>query len=138
MELHRSVYYYQSGKKDDRALRMRLRELAYSRPRCGYRRLTVLLQREGWLVNHKRIYRIYGKEVLLALTKRRKKRVSDRRLKPLLATCVGEGGGVDFGSDQLADRDTFWVLTAIDHVCRKCVCLEGGAELPGRRGSCCS
>jgi len=66
--LHRSVCRYESRQKDDRALRMRLKELAYSRPRYGYRRLTVLLQREGWVVNHKRIYRLYGEEGLLVRT----------------------------------------------------------------------
>ena len=53
------MFYYQSRTKDDRALRLRLKELAYARPRYGYRRLTILLQREGWPVNHKRVHRIY-------------------------------------------------------------------------------
>jgi len=52
---------------------MRLKELAYARPGYGYRRLTVLLQRDGWVVNHKRVYRIYGEEELLVRTKRRKR-----------------------------------------------------------------
>jgi len=101
--LHRSVCRYESRQKDDRALRMRLKELAYSRPRYGYRRLTVLLQREGWPVNHKRIYRIYGEEVLLVRTKRRKKRAAQRRLRPLPAIEPGEHWSIDFVSDQLAD-----------------------------------
>jgi len=128
--LHRSTYYYQSRKKDDRALRMRIKELAYSRPRYGYRRLTVLLQREGWEVNHKRIYRIYGEEELLVRTKRRKKRAAQRRLKPLPATQVGEHWSIDFVSDQLADGRRFRVLTAIDQVSRECVCLEVAQKLP--------
>jgi hypothetical protein len=72
IELHRSVCRYESCKKDDRAVRMRLKEPAYSRPRYGYRRLTVLLQREGWPVSHKRVYRIYGEEGLLVRTKLRR------------------------------------------------------------------
>ena len=130
MLLHRSTYYYPSRKKDDRALRMRIKELAYSRPRYGYRRLTVLLQREGWEVNHKRIYRIYGEEELLVRTKRRKKRAAQRRLKPLPATRVGEHWSIDFVSDQLADGRRFRVLTAIDQVSRECVCLEVAQKLP--------
>ena len=130
IELHRSVFYYQSRKKDDRALRMRLKELAYSRPRYGYRRLTVLLQREGWAVNHKHVYRIYGEEGLRVQTKRSKKRAAQRRLKPLPATGPGERWSIDFVSDQLADGRRFRVLTAIDQVSRECVCLETAQRLP--------
>jgi len=128
--LHRSVCRYESRKKDDRALRMRLKELAYARPRYGYRRLTVLLQRDGWLVNHKRVYRIYGEEGLLVRTKRRKKRAAQRRLPLLPATARGERWSIDFVSDQLADGRRFRVLTAIDQVSRECVCLEVAQRLP--------
>ena len=130
LSLARSTYYYQSRAKDDRALRMRLKELAYARPRYGYRRLTVLLQREGWEVNHKRIYRIYREEELLVRTKRRKRRAAQRRLQPLPATRVGEHWSIDFVSDQLADGRRFRVLTAIDQVSRECVCLEVAQKLP--------
>jgi putative transposase len=109
---------------------MRLKELAYSRPRYGYRRLTVLLQREGWPVNHKRVYRIYGEEGLLVRTKRRKRRASERRLRPLPATEPGKHWSIDFVSDQLADGRRFRVLTAIDHVSRECVCIEVDQRLP--------
>lgn len=128
--LHRSVCRYESRKKDDRALRMRLKELAYARPRYGYRRLTVLLQRDGWPVNHKRVYRIYGEEALLVRTKRRKKRAAERRLQPLPATEPGEHWSIDFLSDQLADGRRFRVLTAIDQASRECVCLEAAQRLP--------
>jgi putative transposase len=109
---------------------MRLKELAYARPRYGYRRLTVLLQRDGWLVNHKRVYRIYGEEALLVRTKRRKKRAAERRLQPLPATVPGEHWSIDFVSDQLADGRRFRILTAIDQVSRECVCLEAAQRLP--------
>jgi len=90
----------------------------------------VLLQREGWPVNHKRIYRIYGEEELLVRTKRRKKRAGQRRLKPLPATEPGEHWSIDFVSDQLADGRRFRVLTAIDQVSRECVCLKAAQSLP--------
>ena len=109
---------------------MRLKELAYARPRYGYRRLTILLQREGWPVNHKRIYRIYGEEELLVRTKRRKKRAAQRRLSPLPATEPGEHWSIDFVSDQLPDGRRFRVLTGIDQVSRECVCLEVAQSLP--------
>ena len=109
---------------------MRLKELAYSRPRYGYRRLTVLLQREGWVVNHKRIYRLYVEEGLLVRTKRRRKRAAQRRLRPLPAVEPGEHWSIDFMSDQLADGRRLRVFTAIDHVSRECVCLEVDQRFP--------
>ena len=63
-------------------------------------RLTVLLQREGWPVNHKRIY---GEEALLVRTKRSKKRAAQRHLRPLPAIEPGEHWSIDFVSDQLSD-----------------------------------
>ena len=60
----RKTYRYRSRAKDQTALRMRLRELASVRVRYGYRRLHVLLRREGWHVNHKRVYRLYCLEGL--------------------------------------------------------------------------
>jgi len=112
--LHRSVCRYEEHGRDDRALRMRLKELAYTRPRYGYRRLTILLQREGWPVNHKRVHRIYREEGLMVRTKRRKKRAAEWRVKPVPATRVGERWSIDFLSDQLADGRQFRVLTAVD------------------------
>jgi len=126
------VFYYQSRTKDDRALRLRLKELAYARPRYGYRGLTILLQREGWPVNHKRIHRIYREEGLMVRTKRRKKRAAEWRVKLLPATRVGERWSIDFMSDQLADGRKFRVFAAVDHVSRECIGVEVGQSLPSQ------
>ena len=64
MLIWRSSHRYVSVKSDDAPLRKRLRELAESRPRWGMRRLHVLLRREGWHVNHKRVERLYREEGL--------------------------------------------------------------------------
>jgi len=130
--LHRSVCRYRAHGRDDRALRLRLKELAYARPRYGYRRLTTLLQREGWLVNHKRVHRIYREEELMVRTKRRKRRTAEVRVKLLPATQVGERWSIDFVSDQLADGRRFRVLTAVDHVSRECVCLMAAQGIPSQ------
>ena len=130
--LHRSVCRYRAHGRDDRALRLRLKELAYARPRYGYRRLTTLLQREGWPVNHKRVHRIYREEELMVRTKRRKRRTAEVRVKLLPATQVGERWSIDFVSDQLADGRRFRVLTAVDHVSRECVCLRAAQSLPSQ------
>ena len=62
------------------ALRLRLRELAGSRVRYGYRRLTILLRREGWAVNAKRVYRLYRQEGLQVRTTKRAKRAGQARV----------------------------------------------------------
>lgn len=76
----RMTLRYRHRRDPQEALRMRLRELAASRVRYGYRRLTVLLKREGWKVNAKRIYRLYTEEGLIVRTKRRKDRAQRQRV----------------------------------------------------------
>ncbi len=76
VRLGRSTYYWRSKAKDQTPLRQRLRELADARPQFGYPRLHVLLRREGWRVNIKRVYRLYKLEGLGVRTKKRKKRGS--------------------------------------------------------------
>ncbi len=76
MQLSWSSYNYQPVKKDERALIMRIGDLAAARVRYGYRRITVLLKREGWTVGKKRVYRIYKAEGLEVRTKKRKKRAA--------------------------------------------------------------
>jgi len=132
IEIHRSVFYYQSRSKDDRDLRLRLKELAFARPRYGYERLTILLKREGWHVNHKRIYRIYKEEGLMVRTKRRRKRAAETRLAPLPATKRGERWSIDFMCDQLADGRRFRILTVVDQFSRECLAIEVGQNMPAQ------
>jgi len=70
----RSSYRYRSQAADQTPLRLRLRDLAATRVRYGYRRLTILLRREGWAVNAKRVYRLYRQEGLQVRTTKRAKR----------------------------------------------------------------
>ena len=84
--VQRSSVRYESHRDPQEPLRMRLRELAAVRVRFGYRRLTVLLKREGWPVNAKRIYRLYTEEGLTVRTKQRKKAASRPRVPLGLAT----------------------------------------------------
>jgi putative transposase len=111
---HRKTYRYKSRAKDQTALRMRLRERAGVRVRYGYRRLHTLLRREGWQVNHKRIYRLYRLEGLTVRSPRRKKRVS--ALRPLLPAVPAphEQWSMDFMSDSLANGQRFRLLTVLN------------------------
>ena len=82
MELYRATCRYRRRTDEDQRLRVRLRELAEARRRFGYRRLQILLQREGWQVNHKRVYRLYVEEKLSLRRKRGRKRNTVRQPLP--------------------------------------------------------
>ena len=82
MELYRATCRYRRRRGEDQQLRVRLRELAEARRRFGYRRLQILLQREGWQVNHKRVYRLYVEEKLALWRKRGRKRSTVRQPLP--------------------------------------------------------
>ena len=113
-------------------MRARLRELAASRVRYGYRRLHVLLQREGWPVNHKRVLRLYRLEGLTLRRKARKKRLSLPRVVGPVATRPQTEWGMDFLTDRLLDGRRFRVLTLVDHVSRVSPAIAVGAALTGR------
>jgi putative transposase len=112
---------------------MRLCELAQMRVRYGYRRLHVLLRREGWLVNAKRVYRLYRLEGLGIPARRRKKRAS--ALRPLLpaAQAPNEQWSMDFLSDRLATGQHFRMFTVVDNMTRESLVLEADQSLTGKR-----
>lgn len=111
---------------------MRLRELALARPRYGYRRLTILLRREGWHVNAKRIYRLYREEGLAVRVKRRKKLASHARVRPPAAARVNERWSMNFVADSLSDGQRIRVLTIIDSFTRECLALKVARSLPSQ------
>jgi putative transposase len=129
----RSSYRYRSVAVDQTALRLRLRELAATRVRYGYRRLHILLRREGWRINHKRVYRLYREEGLGIRVKRRKKLASASRVVSPPARQPLERWSVDFLSDSLADGRRFRVLTIVDNVSRVSPAIEVGVSLTGER-----
>jgi putative transposase len=129
----RSSYRYRSAARDQTALRLRIRELAATRVRYGYRRLHVLLRREGWRVNHKRVYRLYREEGLGIRVKRRKKLASAPRVLPPPAQRPHERWSVDFLTDSLLDGRRFRVLTIVDNVSRVSPAIEVGVSLTSER-----
>ena len=92
---------------------MRLRELAGNRVRYGYRRLTLLLRREGWEVNAKRIYRIYTEEGLMVRTQKRRERAQRQRVPRGQATRPNCKWSMDFVAQRLADGRWMRVLTEL-------------------------
>ena len=125
---------YQSRKVFDEVLRRRLRELAGTHVRYGYRRLTVLLRREGWHVNAKRIYRLYREEELIVRTKQRRKLARRQRAVTIaMAVRPNQRWSMDFVSDKLADGRSFRILTVVDQFTRECVALEADRSMTGRK-----
>jgi putative transposase len=129
----RSSDRYRSQAADQTALRIRLRDLAATRVRYGYRRLHILLRREGWRINHKRVYRLYREEGLGIRVKRRKKLASVPRVLPPPAQRPQERWSLDFLADGLADGRRFRVLTIVDNVSRVSPAIEVGHSLTGER-----
>ena len=112
---HRSSQRYRPRRDPQVELRMRLRDLAAVRVRYGYSRLHVLLRREGWPVNHKRVHRLYAEEGLSIRTKlpRRKRAWRYRQGRPG-AAAPNEIWAMDFMSDQLFDGRPIRILTLVD------------------------
>lgn len=124
---------YQSRRDPQSELRMRLRDLAASRVRYGYRRLTVLLRREGWAVNAKRVCRLYREEGLQIRTKKRAKRAAQTRIALAAASRPNQRWSMDFVSDRLADGRWFRVLTVVDQYTRECVCAYADRAQTGQK-----
>jgi putative transposase len=109
----------------------RLRSLAEQRTRWGYRRLHVLLGREGVRVNHKRLYRLYREEGL-TVRRRRQKRVSWGVRVPLPAALEpNERWSMDFMVDALAEGRVFRTLNVVDDFTRECLPIEVDTSLSG-------
>jgi putative transposase len=122
---------YEHHRDPQDALRVRLRELAGSRVRYGYRRLTVLLKREGWEVNAKRIYRIYTEEGLIVRTQKRKERAQRQRLPLGQAVRPNHKWSMDFVAQRLPDARWIRVLTVVDQFTRECLTLFADTALSG-------
>ena len=131
--LRRSVWYAKSQARDQSALRQRIREIAMNRPRFGYLRVHVMLRREGWAINKKRVWRLYRLDGLqLRMKTKRRKRISLQRGHVPPATGPNQHWSMDFVHDQMLDGRKFRILTVIDQWSRESVSLEPGFSLTGR------
>jgi putative transposase len=128
-----TIRYRHRPRDDDAALRARLRDLAAHRPRFGYRRLHVLLRREGIILNHKRVERLYREEGLAVRLRRRKSLTPIRRGRPAPPQRANEQWALDFLQDALASGRQLRVLSVIDVFTREALALEVDTSLPGRR-----
>ncbi|WP_156170746.1 IS3 family transposase [Croceicoccus naphthovorans] len=133
IDADRKSVRYRSTRDDDAGLREKLRELANQRRRFGYRRLHILLRREGIMINRKKTQRLY-KEEGLAVRRRRSRRraVGTRSPAPVLAL-PNQRWSLDFVHDQMASGRRFRVLNVVDDVTRECLAAVPDTSISGRR-----
>jgi putative transposase len=132
VKITRKTLVYRSRRPPQDGLRMRLREVAASRVRFGYRRLTVILRRKGWRVNPKRVYRL-KEDGLSVRTKVRKKLERRSRVATPKATRPNQKWSMDFMSAKLLEGRWFRVLTVIDQFTRECLALVADNALNGHK-----
>lgn len=128
----RASYYYRATRaKQDLPLRKKIRDLAQSRVRYGYKRIHVMLKREGIDINHKRVYRLYCLEGLQIKAKRPRRHVSSAHRQPprVKATAPDVAWSMDFVSDQTECGKRFRALTVVDVFTRECLAIEAGQSL---------
>ena len=130
--LGRSTCRYETRRAEWPALRERLHALAAERRRFGYRRLYILLRREGYRVNLKRVYRLYRDDGLAVRRRRRRRRVA--RGTPLAGpTRINERWSLDFLLDTLEDGRRVRLLAVVDDFTRTCLAIEVDTSIGGRR-----
>ncbi len=131
--LARSSARYAGHGRDDTAVRARLRALAAEKRRYGYRRLQVLLRREGVMVNHKRVERIYREEGLSVRKRMRKRVACGVRVPAVQAVRPDQVWSLDFVSDALAWGRKLRMLTVVDTYTRESLAIEVDTSLSGVR-----
>lgn len=135
--LNRSTWRYVARSRPDGELRRRLRELALERRRWGCPMITMVLRREGFTDNHKRIARIYREEGLQLRKRRRKRKAPGTRRRTPLTILEGpnQRWSMDFMHDALVGGRSLRILNIIDDFTRECVAMVVDTSLGGDRVS---
>jgi putative transposase len=133
ISVDRSSVRYRSVRPDDAIVRVRLRELAAVRRRFGYRRLLILLRREGLQLNHKKLRRLYQEERLQVRRRNGRKRALGTRSPMALPQGPNQRWSLDFLSDTLIDGRRFRILAVVDDFTRECLALVADTSLSGQR-----
>jgi len=129
----RTSVRYRSSRPDDATARTRLRELASIRRRFGYRRLHVLLTREGIVMNHKKLRRLYREERLQVRRRSGRKRALGTRSPMAIPQGANQRWSLDFLSDAMTDGRRFRILAIVDDFTRECLALVADTSLPALR-----
>lgn len=134
LRFDRKTHRYRSIRSDQAPLRNRIKEIAATRVRYGYRRIHVLLRREGWPVNVKRVHRLYRLEGLNLRAKRPRRHVmAARRVERPLPSHRNEVWAMDFVSDALFNGKRFRALTVVDAYTRECLAIHVDQGIKGEQ-----
>lgn len=133
INLHRSVGRYNALDQNDELLKGKIVSLAHERKRFGYRRIHVLLKKEGLKINHKRVYRLYSESGLKVVKRGGRKRALGSRLPIRQLNNSNERWSLDFVSDALADGRRIRILTIVDEFTRECLKMVVDTSLSGKR-----
>ena len=129
---HRSTQRKELTSDPLRELRQKMHEIVATRVRYGYRRVHIMLRREGFDVGRNRVYRVYREEGLVLKTKRpRRRKMATHREARCQPTVPNEAWSLDFVHDQLASGPKIRLLTVIDVFTRECLAIEVGHRLRG-------
>ncbi len=129
----RTSVRYRARRGDDAAVRARLRELAAERRRFGYRRLHILLRRDGLAINRKKTQRLYREEGLTVRRRRGRRRAVGARAPAAMPTLPNQRWSLDFVHDQLATGRRIRVLNIVDDVTRECLRAVVDTSISGKR-----
>jgi putative transposase len=133
LDLSRSAYRYQAKSIDDQRIEQELQKLANSQPRWGYGKMIDYLRHQGYVWNHKRIYRVYC-EMGLNMHRKPKKRLPARAAQILVVPGQpDQTWSLDFMSDSLVNGRTFRTLNVIDDFNREALWIEVDTSLPAER-----
>lgn len=118
---------------DHGAIRTAMHEVAGQRRRFGYRRIGVMLERQGMIMNHKKLYRLYREEGLSVRRRRGRKRARGSRTPMPVPLAPGARWSMDFVSDTFGASRKFRILAINDDCCRENLCLVGDTSISGAR-----
>jgi putative transposase len=129
----RTAFQYRPRRLEDAGVRSRLRELANERRRFGYRRLAVMLKRDGLRLNLKKVYRLYKEERLSVRKRGGRKRALGTRAPMTIPQGVNQRWSIDFVQDALDDGRRFRLLNVVDDFTRECLASVLDTSLSGVR-----
>jgi putative transposase len=133
ISVDRTAFQYRPQRPEDAGVRARLRELANERRRFGYRRLAVMLKRDGLRMNLKKVYRLYKEERLTVRKRGGRKRALGTRAPMALPQGVNQRWSIDFVQDAVDDGRRFRILNVVDDFTRECLASVLDTSLSGMR-----
>lgn len=133
LTIDRSSVRYRNLRPDDAAVREAMRQVAFERRRFGYRRIHVMLARQGIAMNQKKLRRLYREEKLQVRRRGGRKRALGTRRPMIVPDRANARWSLDFVSDAFTDGRRFRVLTVVDDFTRECLALVADTSLSGAR-----